>query len=377
MSRDLVVFGEDWGSLPSSTQHLMRNLCKTRKVLWVNSIGLRKPKLTLADLKRVWKKISSHQQKGTKTVSLPRGKFSLINPLTIPAPSSRLERYMAAKLLQRQVLKAIKKAQLNDPILWMSLPTATDLIGKLGDRASVYYCGDDFSALAGVDHQTVNAREMELKHKADLIITASEKLANKFSSQNTRLLTHGVDYNLFSKTAARAQDFEDNNRPVAGFYGSISEWMDLPLLIEVIKRMPHWDFILIGQPVINTEKLAALPNVKLMGPRPHQQLPCYSQHWDASLLPFKNNAQIRACNPLKLSEYLAAGTPIVSTRFPALEPYRALVSVAETATAMTEALENSLYLPQIPAFNSVLSKTVANNSWSSKAQQVSDWLDQL
>ena len=52
MTSDLVVFGEDWGGLPSSTQHLFTHLGLGRKVLWVNSIGLRKPRLTIADCKR-------------------------------------------------------------------------------------------------------------------------------------------------------------------------------------------------------------------------------------------------------------------------------------------------------------------------------------
>ena len=37
MKTDLVVFGEDWGGLPSSTQHLMRHLAGERRILWVNA----------------------------------------------------------------------------------------------------------------------------------------------------------------------------------------------------------------------------------------------------------------------------------------------------------------------------------------------------
>ncbi len=40
--RDLIVFGEDFGGLPSSTQHIVARLSKTRRVIWINSIGLRK-----------------------------------------------------------------------------------------------------------------------------------------------------------------------------------------------------------------------------------------------------------------------------------------------------------------------------------------------
>ena len=38
----MIVFGEDWGAHPSSTQHLMTRLAGDRDILWVNSIGLRR-----------------------------------------------------------------------------------------------------------------------------------------------------------------------------------------------------------------------------------------------------------------------------------------------------------------------------------------------
>ena len=41
---DLIVFGEDWGARPSSTMHLISHLPGRNRVLWVNSIGLRRPR---------------------------------------------------------------------------------------------------------------------------------------------------------------------------------------------------------------------------------------------------------------------------------------------------------------------------------------------
>ena len=377
MVSDLVVFGEDWGGLPSSTQHLMSCLSPGRKIIWVNSIGLRKPRFTLADCKRAWKKVTSTRLSHQPKLTVSTHNFTVVNPATIPAPSNRLERLVATKMLRNQLLPVIQKQKLYKPMLWLSLPTASDLVGKLGEHASVYYCGDDFSALAGVDHKTVSSREQELEHKADLIITASQQLAMRFPAVKTRLLTHGVDYQLFSTPAPKARDFPVGNKPVAGFYGSISEWLDIELLVKVIRRMPHWNFIFIGNTVVDTSALEAFDNVFLMGPRAHQDLPGYSQHWSTSLLPFKINAQIQACNPLKLSEYLATGKPIVSTRFPALKPYGALISVVDSVDSMVEAIENSRMLGEINSFPGILSGTVADQSWQTKARLVDQWLDSL
>jgi hypothetical protein len=190
-------------------------------------------------------------------------------------------------------------------------------------------------------------------------------------------LTHGVDYQLFSTPVPWASDLPDDGRPIAGFYGSISEWLDLELLEAVVRRMPHWNFVLIGKAVVDTSALRGLPNVHLLGPRPHHELPRYSQHWNASLLPFRNNAQIQACNPLKLSEYLAAGRPVVSTPFPALKPFRSLISVADSVESMVNALEDSVSLAGDSEFQQRSRSVVSSESWQSRAGLAGRWLDSI
>ncbi len=376
MATDLIVFGEDWGGLPSSTQHLVRALATERRVLWVDSIGLRQPRLRLADLGRLWRKLTASARPTAPQVG-PSDKdgasFRVLHPLTIPAPRSRLARALAARLLQRQVGRAARAMGLSRPLLWLSLPTAVDLIGRLGEGQVLYYCGDDFGALAGVDHALVRARELELVARADHIITASVALARRFPTPRTHYLPHGVDHALFSTTTAPAPELALHHGPVAGFYGSLSEWVDWPMLKAVAQRLPHWRFQLIGRCEADLHGIEQLPNVELLGPRPHTQLPSYSQHWNAALLPFRDNAQIRACNPLKLREYLAAGTPVVTTDFPALAPYRDLVQVAEGATAYAIALEQVRYTSE--AAREARRARVAGESWAARAHEIAALID--
>lgn len=382
MNHDLIVFGEDWGGLPSSTQHLIKHLAETRKVIWVNSIGLRRPTFTYRDIKRSWNKLTATKKSSVQTIELSaqqQRNLQIIAPRTIPAPRSIFGRWFAVQILLLQIKPLLKKMQLQAPILWTSLPTAVDFSGHLDESALVYYCGDDFSGLAGVDHDTVNQREQELLAKADLIMASSELLAKRSAASRTHLLTHGVDYTLFSTPVARATDLPNDGRNIAGFYGSISQWLDLELLATTIKKMPDWYFVFIGNAVVDISVLTQFKNVIFLGERGHQQLPAYSQHWTASLLPFIDNAQIRACNPLKLSEYLAAGRPIISTAFPAVQPFHqsGLVQIAESSNAMIEALRCSEHVVQLPNFPIALRNTVRNHSWAARAQQVSSWLECL
>lgn len=386
MHHDLIVFGEDWQGLPSSTQHLIKQLATSRKVVWINSIGLRQPSFTLQDVKRLWNKLTAKNVKANSEASntsdskqqvTDNSDFHLVNPRTIPAPRSQFARFIARHLLLLQIKPVIKNAQLASPLLWTSLPTAVDFSSYLGESGLVYYCGDDFSGLAGVDHHTVALREQELSKKADLILVASTTLQQNFPVERTQLLTHGVDYQLFSQPALRAKDLPRDGRPIAGFYGSISEWLDLELLASCIKRLPYWHFVFIGKAVVDVSLISKLDNVIMLGERPHHLLPSYSQHWTVSLLPFSDNEQIRACNPLKLKEYLAAGRPIVSTYFPAVDAYRGVVQIANNSNAMVEALLNSQYVQYLPAFTGALRGLVEHKSWQSRAKQLSNWLEQL
>ena len=380
MKRDLIVFGEDWGALPSSTQHLIKQLRRDRKVLWINSIGLRRPKLCGRDIQRAVRKLSEKRHcKAPQQNKAESSHFQSHTLLTLPAPRSRLARRLSRNLMAAQLRKHMDAMQLNEPILWTSLPTAGDLKHAFPTLPMVYYCGDDFSALAGVDHHCVAQHEQRLVANADIILAASERLYEKFPQSKTQLLSHGVDFELFSEAQARAADLPDNGRPTAGFYGSLSEWLDMDLLVNAARLSPQWNFVFIGEEKVCLQRLKALPNTYFLGPKPHAHLPRYSQHWQASLLPFKHNAQIEACNPLKLKEYLAAGTPIIATEFPALSPYRAAINVVANPLQLREALNTLHHFANLSTLDKRDSARalVRGDSWLAKANLVERWLERL
>ncbi|WP_421240023.1 hypothetical protein [Aeromonas enteropelogenes] len=177
----LVVLGEDWGQHPSSTQHLIKRLLPDYRVLWVNSIGLRRPRLNVRDLGRLGCKLGAVLRRPAKgkAPAIQSGPTpQVMPPLALPLPGSRLAGRINGHWLAAQIRRQLP--ELDKPLLWISLPSAVDLVGKLGERAVIYYCGDDFSALAGVDHAAIARCEARLVEKADLILAASPALASRF-----------------------------------------------------------------------------------------------------------------------------------------------------------------------------------------------------
>jgi glycosyltransferase involved in cell wall biosynthesis len=392
-NRPLIVFGEDWGMHPSSTQHIIKILGKTRTIIWLNSIGLRKPKLTFHDLFRTFKKIKSfifNQRESRNITKDGNYQFIIINPLVMPCANSWLSLTLSKIILRLQVRLAARKTSLKDPIIWTSLPTSVDYLKIFKGAPCVYYCGDDFSSLAGVDHNFVAQKESALIKKSSYIFTASEKLDDKFPQDKVINIPHGVNFSMFSDRIYISPGDQPQGKPIAGFYGSISTWLDQALLVKTIAALPDWNFVLIGKIECNVDKLSRFSNVYFLGTKPHHQLPQYIQSWNVAMLPFVDNKQIQMCNPLKLREYLASGTPIVTTDFSALNGYRKYIQIANEYNPFYQAilLANAEITPlinfnQLNNIDDVLKITkgralrkacVSKESWESRARDIQHYL---
>ncbi len=402
-NRPLIVFGEDWGAHPSSTQHLVKVLGQTRPVIWLNSIGLRKPKLSLHDFKRLFNKVksfivnlptinkkedkqNSKSTQGTHTNS----QFIIINPLVIPCANSWFSLKLSKVILKWQLQLAYKKLSIKDPIIWSSLPTSVDYLALFNKAPCVYYCGDDFNSLAGVDHQFVCQKEALLVEKSSYIFTASKKMLDRFPHNKAVNIPHGVNFSLFSEQVNQTPLDLPQGKPIAGFYGSISAWLDQNLLMQAIKALPHWHFVFIGKVDCNVDELQQFPNVYFLGTKPHNELPKYIQNWNVAMLPFVNNKQVQMCNPLKLREYLASGTPIVTTDFNALNGYRKHLQVASKTMPFHQAillanaeitpavnfdkLETMSDLLEITEIKTTRQLSVIHESWESRAMEVQQCL---
>src|SRR2546425_2322579 len=53
----IVCFANDWGADPTSKTHIMRILARKNRVLWVNSLGMRRPTPSGRDVRRIGAKL--------------------------------------------------------------------------------------------------------------------------------------------------------------------------------------------------------------------------------------------------------------------------------------------------------------------------------
>ena len=319
MPPGIVAFAKDYHEDPTSNHHVLRELARTRRVLWLNSIATRTPKLSSGrDLGKVRRKLREFAR-GPVRVEHDLWVFS---PLVLPLPHSPVARALNRQILRATIRGLRMKLGLDDFHLWTFLPNVADYVGTLGESLAVYYCVDEWSLFSYLHKDNTIAAERELLAKVDCVFAINHALADakRALQAETHVSPHGVDHALFATALDAATrvpaDLARLPRPVVGFYGTIQDWVDLELVAAVARARPDWTFALIGQVLVDTEAIRDLPNVHLLGRRPHAELPAYGKGFSVGWIPYRIDERMTFVNPIKLREYLSAGLPVVSTPVP-------------------------------------------------------------
>src|SRR5262249_42021005 len=86
-----VVFSDDWGGHPSSCQHLFRHVAATHQVLWVNTIGMRRPTMAWSDARKAFEKLSKMLRRASQDSNGNTHNFRLqvCQPFMLPFNSIR------------------------------------------------------------------------------------------------------------------------------------------------------------------------------------------------------------------------------------------------------------------------------------------------
>ncbi|HEY0985822.1 MAG TPA: glycosyltransferase [Kofleriaceae bacterium] len=372
MLTPIVAFAKDWHEDPTSNHHVLRELARTRRVLWLNSLATRAPKLSSGrDLGKIRRKL----------VEFARGPVNVENdlwvttPLVLPLPGSAI-----ARAVNRQILRAtIRALRLRLGIkqfeLWTFLPNTADYIGTLGEQLAVYYCVDEWSMFSYLDRAQTVAAERRVLERVDAVFAINHALADAKRAVNraTYVSPHGVDHALFARALDPAlpvpADLDALPHPRIGFYGTLRDWVDFELIAYVARVRPSWSIALIGQALGDLSALGGLTNVHLLGQKRHDELPAYCKGFDVGMIPYRIEERMTFVNPLKLREYLSAGVPVVSTPVPEVVRYSHMCQIAATPSDFVAAIETALS-DNKPASRRARSDAMTQETWSARVAEV-------
>lgn len=329
-NRDIIIFGDDWGRYPSTIQHIGRVLARENRILWIGSLGLRRPKVSFHDLLRVVEKGKRIIRPAERSNEAQYPSVRLVNPFIIPFHDVAWIYALNMTVLRTSLGRIMSAQQYHDPILITASPIVHGLVGTLGERSSHYFCLDDFTLFDGA-FKRLGELEQSLVSKVDTCFSISDVLMQTRKTRwgNDFFLPQGVDVNHFAPSdTPLPPGLQHISKPVIGFFGLFTSWVDIELIVACARRYPKYSIVLFGRTHIDLSLFNGIDNIHYMGEVPFSELPKHARCFDVGIIPFRINELTIACNPLKLLEYLALDIPVVSTNMPEVAKFRPDVDVA-------------------------------------------------
>ncbi len=369
----LIAANAEWDwETRVNCHHIASRLARQNRVLFVDTIGGRTPApRELAKVLRRLKRIAG----GVRRID--EG-LTVLSPFVLPLYGNERVRELNTALLTWQMKRALPTT--SRPILWIFLPSLVGLVGRFDEKLVIYHCIDQHAANPNVPAALVSTWERQLLQRADVVLASSSTLfeAKRKLNARTHYLPNVGDDAHFGKACDAdlpvADDVKDIPHPIAGFIGNITAYkLDLPLIAAVAAERPAWSFVLIGpvgrgDPSTDIARLAELPNIRLLGPRPYADLPGYVKAFDVCLIPFQQNESTRGTLPMKFFEYLAAGKPVVATDLPALAEFQGQFRVARTAPEFAAALDAAL--AEGAECGEARARFASRYSWDARMQEI-------
>lgn len=387
--QDIICVGLlNWeNDYTKSTMELLAELAGSNRVLFINYACtykdiwqhlLKKKRIPLAQVIGLADRLVRHQLPDEREV------YVLIPPPLLPI-NQLSPGWLYSMLLQwntsrirKSIRKTMKRLDIHSPIVMNALhPTVGNgLVGKLSEKALIYYCYDAIEAETW-SRQHGQTAELALLKQVDAVVTTSKGLyASKRQIQpRCYLVENGVNINLFKQANVYRGD---RQLKTVGYIGAIDNRLDIDLLEHCFRQFPDVRFLFVGRvpdPAI-AQRLSRYTNVLQAGAQPPTSIPQFAKQMDAGLIPFCLNDQTSAIYPLKINEYLAAGLPVVSTNFTDLRAFEPMVSVCDTADAFMEAIRYALQEKDdtLPMQRLAMAE---GNSWENRGKQFATVLEQV
>lgn len=295
----------------TNKQHIAVRMAEHRPVWYIESLGLRRPTITLVDLRRI---ISKLRGGSPSRAARPRpAGLTIVSPTVIPlhgvAPVRAINR-----LLLRRTLR--KLPEVYD--LW-SFPPVTYGIERRASRV-VYHSVDLLHALPGVPTRYYLTAERSLLAVADHVIASSAGVEAhlRSSGRNDVLRWENVaDTELFSAAQSSSR------RPQAVFAGNLTP---SKIVLELIAAVADAgiDVVVAGPRAIDgrddphIDRLLSHPRVNYVGVLEQSELAALVGQSMVGLIPYQVNDYTQGVFPMKVYEYLAGGVEVVSTPLPSL-----------------------------------------------------------
>lgn len=366
--KNFIIFGEDFARHPHALEHILRPMFHNNKFLWVETIGLRSPKLSMYDFWRIIEKCKSWispNKNSTEEKIVPEN-IKILSPFMIPFNQFSIIRKFNQWMVLKTVRKALLMEKMENPITITSVPNACDYLGHFNESFTLYFCVDEFSLWPGLDKGLVARLEEKLIKKSDLIVATSDSLAKTKTKNNTptEVITHGVDFQHFNIGPKTTK----NEKLSICYFGLFDERSDQSVILEISNHFPKASIHIFGNIVCSIKKLKNQKNIIFHGPVAYQELPKAIAEMDIFILPYVKNELTHFINPLKLKEYLSSGRPVVASGLPEVKKLKEYLYVGETPEEFVQIIGRISKKEVVHDEQKVINYIINFETWQAKAE---------
>ena len=394
--RDIIFISSiDWDDQWQAPQELALRLSKAgNRVLYLENTGIRAP--GLRDTRRIIRRLKHWAGALRKHSVRPVTTNLWVHaPLVLPPFSPALRDKFNRHLFLPLIGSAVRRLGLRDPLIWTFLPTNTtlgliDLLSSSRSRV-VYYCAADFSQLTTSVQQLAHC-EAKLVERSDVVFTICDELAIHCRqwNNNVHVFPYGVNLKAFplqpsdSMQPARSEherfswttQAQTNGHKVIGYVGGLHRHVGMDMLVAMARARTAWSWVFVGSPEVPLKDLAELPNVYLLGQRPHQELAHYIRTFDVCIVPYRRSAYTETVVPSKINEYLAMGKPVVSTNLPPVcdfnDKHQVLITTEEHPESFLRSIEQALSLGGGAALSAQRRAVAREGEWGARLEAMSE-----
>jgi teichuronic acid biosynthesis glycosyltransferase TuaH len=295
----------------TNKQHLAVGLAEHLPVVYVESLGLRKPGLNKEDARRILRRLGSGRAI-SKPIRTRPDQLSVLSPKVIPVHSNYAIRMLNQRLIDRTIKPALDSFGIDT--LWSFSPITYGL-ERIATRF-VYHSVDLLHTQPGLPHRAIEEAERRVLQKADYVIASSSTIA-------THIRALGRDDVLLWENVAQTQLFSVPRTgvrlPRAIFAGNLTP---LKIDLRVLQAVADAGIsLMIAGPIsidgtssdTHLRTLLRNRNVTYLGNLELPELAHEIRHSSVGLIPYAINELTQGIFPMKTYEYLAAGIPVVST----------------------------------------------------------------
>jgi len=213
-------------------------------------------------------------------------------------------------------------ADLSQPVLWVYWPWFADALDLMPHSHVVVDLVDDYTGYMTTDAARRHMQRcvVDLIRRADRTIVTSPTLADLYSFARPAVVPNGYDEALFHAGVVPHPSLQDM-RHIVGFVGTLFDFVDYDLLLQLAASLPDVDLVLVGRRETSSARVDELlrqPNVHWYGPVAPKEVPAYIAGFDVSIAPFRPGAVADSVSPLKVYEYLALRKPVICSRMKGL-----------------------------------------------------------